>query len=221
MNLTVTQLARCTGANTERAARWWPHLTAAMQVFNITTGDRVAAFLPQVGHESGHLLRVRESLNYSPEGALATFGARISEAEARRYCRTAEHPADQVAIANIVYGGAWGAAHLGNTQPGDGARFIGRDLMQTTGRGNYARTRDGLRAFYPDAPDFVERPEQLEHDVWAARSPCYYWHSRGLNELADQQEFMRLTRRINAAAAGYEERFALYQVAREALGLPQ
>jgi putative chitinase len=92
-------------------------------------------------HETGRRMQpIRESLNYSVDGLLKTFGRhRISEADARRYGRSGNRPADQRAIANIVYGGEWGAKNLGNTQPGDGWRFRGGGLPQTTGRRNFAK----------------------------------------------------------------------------------
>jgi predicted chitinase len=44
---------------------------------------------------------------------------------------------NDVAFFELVYGGAWGATHLGNTQPGDGYKYRGRGIFQLTGRGNY------------------------------------------------------------------------------------
>ena len=69
---------------------------------------------------------------------------RITEAQAQRYGRTDNRPADQQAIANIVYGGAWGKKNLGNTEPDDGWRFRGRGLIQLTGRDNYRRCSRAL-----------------------------------------------------------------------------
>lgn len=91
-------------------------------------------------HESGRrMLPSRENMNYSVNGLLKTFGRhRISEADARRLGRSGNRPADQPAIANIVYGGEWGRKNLGNTEPGDGWRFRGGSLPQITGRRNYS-----------------------------------------------------------------------------------
>jgi len=80
-----------------------------------------------------------ESLNYSVEALIAKFGNRITREQANRYGRSKSQVADQQAIANIIYGGTWGAKNLGNTQPGDGWNFRGRGLAQVTGRGNYQR----------------------------------------------------------------------------------
>lgn len=92
-------------------------------------------------HETGGAMVPNvESLNYSPKGLIGNFKRdRISVADANRYGRTAAHAADQVAIGNILYGGAFGRAELGNTQPGDGYKYRGRGYPHHTGRGGYAK----------------------------------------------------------------------------------
>lgn len=100
----------------------------------------VAYILASAWHEA-KLTPVRESLNYTPDRLLAVFGTkRISRADANRLGRTASKPADQKAIANLVYGGEWGRKNLGNI-PGanDGWDFRGGGLDQLTGRANYTK----------------------------------------------------------------------------------
>lgn len=82
---------------------------------------------------------VTENLNYSVDALKSKFGNRISSADAAKYGRTAMQKANQEAIANIIYGGEWGKNNLGNTNHGDGYRYIGRGLVQLTGRRNYAK----------------------------------------------------------------------------------
>lgn len=53
--MTPQQLMACTGARWDRACTFAPILTAAMEEFGIDTPARQAAFLAQVGHESGGL----------------------------------------------------------------------------------------------------------------------------------------------------------------------
>lgn len=112
-----------------------------------------------------------------------------------------------------------GRADLGNTQPGDGKRFMGRGLIQTTGRANYCATRDGLRKFVPDVPDFEAMPQLLEQSEWAALSAAWHWHSRGLNALADVGDFRRITIRVNGGTNGMADRLALWAKAKEVMGV--
>lgn len=55
MNITMEQLASCTGARIDRAQAFLPHLTAAMREFDIGTALRAGAFLAQIGWESTYL----------------------------------------------------------------------------------------------------------------------------------------------------------------------
>lgn len=101
----------------------------------------MAYCLATTWHETGTKMQpITENLNYSVDGLLKTFGRhRISEADARRYGRTNTRPANQEAIANIIYGGDWGRENLGNLKYGDGWRYRGRGLPQITGLANYRK----------------------------------------------------------------------------------
>ena len=43
----------------------------------------------------------------------------------------------------------------------------------------------------------VKQPELLAKPVGAIRSSMWFWKSKGLNELADGDDFMTITKRIN------------------------
>jgi predicted chitinase len=93
-----------------------------------------------------------------------------------------------------------GRRDLGNTQPGDGRRYKGRGPIQLTGRANYRSFGQALGLPLEDRPELAAR-----HDIgW--RIAALYWQSRGLNELADQGQFVRITKRINGGTNGLEER---------------
>lgn len=106
-----------------------------------------------------------------------------------------------------------GRADLGNNQPGDGKRFMGRGLIQVTGRANYMHAAAALGI------DCVNHPELLEEPTNAARSAGDFWRTRGLNESADAGEFERITRRINGGLNGYTDRCVLWDRAKRALGV--
>lgn len=122
-----------------------------------------------------------------------------------------------------------GRKDLGNTQPGDGFRFRGHGLIQTTGRYNHAAVRDRLRARFPDraVPDFEREPDELAFTEWAALSAADYWDMRGLNVWADKGDFDGVCDLINRGrktekegdSNGWVDRAKLYAAARLALGL--
>jgi putative chitinase len=84
-----------------------------------------------------------------------------------------------------------GRIDLGNVIKGDGVRFKGRGLIQLTGRTNYT-TYKACCGF-----DVVKQPELLCKPVGAVRSSMWFWKKKGLNELADNDDFMAITKRIN------------------------
>lgn len=93
-------------------------------------------------------------------------------------------------------------ARLGNTQKGDGVRFKGRGLLQLTGRANYqAYAKSGYCV-----GDLMSHPDWLAKFPGAVKSAMWYWWSRGLNEVADRDDVVALTRKINGGLNGLESR---------------
>jgi len=105
-----------------------------------------------------------------------------------------------------------GRSDLGNTQTGDGYKYRGRGLLQTTGRTNYRLTGAALGV------DLINVPEALERADLAARSAAWFWKSHGLNELADTGDFTKITRRINGGINGIRDRERLYAALKKELG---
>jgi putative chitinase len=148
---------------------------------------------------------LRSALGCTAERA-AVFAHPISEACALFEINTADRLA--MFLANIGHeSGAlkytaeiWGPTEaqrryegrrdLGNTEPGDGERYKGHGLIQTTGRANHRELQPALLlAGYEDVPDFEADPDALTKPRWAAASAGYYWASRGINRLADAGDF--------------------------------
>ncbi|WP_333679899.1 glycoside hydrolase family 19 protein [Dyella sp.] len=167
-----------TGVPAARAAEWAPHVSAAMDEFQIDTFPRVAAFLAQTGHESGGFVYTKEI--WGPTAAQSRYEGR---------------------------------ADLGNTVKGDGYLFRGRGLIQITGRLNYMQAAKGLGL------DLLHHPELLEQPVNAARSAAWWWKTHGCNEMADRNDFVALTRRINGGTNGLADRHERWAQAKSALGM--
>lgn len=102
---------------------------------------------------------------------------------------------------------------LGNIEEGDGIKFKGRGFIQITGRANYIECSKALGI------DLTEYPKLLAQPVNAARSAAWFWKSRKLNELADQNNFILITKRINGGTNGIKERQAFYESAKKVLGV--
>ena len=115
-------------------------------------------------------------------------------------------------VAEIASGEAYeGRADLGNTEPGDGARFKGRGLIQITGRTNYANCGAAL------GMDLLANPGLLEEPINAARSAGWFWNEHGLNALADNGDARAITKRINGGLNGYQDRLMYLDLAQRRL----
>jgi putative chitinase len=99
-----------------------------------------------------------------------------------------------------------GRKDLGNVQKGDGKRYRGRGLIQTTGRANYREATGDIRKIAPDAPDFEADPVQLEAFPWALLSAVSYWRRRDINRHADRDDVFAVTRAINGGTNGLDDR---------------
>ncbi|SAK88689.1 glycoside hydrolase family protein [Caballeronia calidae] len=193
------------------AERWLLPITSAAEEFDINSPARLAAWIAQMGHESGGFRLLSESFNYAPD-ALRIF-SRIPanmRADLGRHAGEKVVPIErQAQIANIAYGGRFGN---GDASSGDGWRYRGRGLKQVTFKDNY---RDAGRAL---GVDLVADPDRLANDdLLAARSAGWYWKSRGCNEAADSSDFDACTRAINPAMDGKSARDARYKTCCAAL----
>lgn len=152
-------LTEC-GVKPGTAVRWADALSETVLQSSFSKGDEeIDDWLANCLHESALLERMEESLNYSAEALVASFGRhRISILDAERYGRTAAHPANQPAIANCLYGGEWGRKNLGNTAPGDGWLYRGSGLIQVTGLSNFAFLEHLTGLPLVANPDMLRRP---------------------------------------------------------------
>jgi len=195
--LTASSFQLATGVSNALRDAWFPHIAASLSAFQITTPLRQAHFLAQAGHESAGFLKVEEGLNYSENALTAMFGKRITAEQARAYGRNAMHVANQRMIASIIYANRNGN---GDFASGDGYHYRGRGLIQITGKANYAALVKQLGA------DVVANPDLLLGYRFAAMSAAAWWKNNGLNELADSDDVIRITRIINGGTNGLDDR---------------
>ena len=109
------------------------------------------------------------------------------------------------------------AKMLGNTpqKDGDGYKYRGRGLIQITGRANY----DAYNRSAYCKGDVMKNPELLEKPLGAVKSSMWWWKTHGLNILADNDDVVKITKKINGGQNGLKERCGYLARAKRALGM--
>jgi len=90
-----------------------------------------------------------------------------------------------------------GRSDLGNTRPGDGARFHGRGYIQLTGRANYRSYGERLGMPLEERPDMALEPEV------GARVLAEYFKDRGIDDDARRGEWDDVRRKVNGGYNGW------------------
>jgi putative chitinase len=182
--------------------KWLGPLEEVFVKYEINTPQRQACFMGQCAHESGNFKTLQENLNYSAEGLMKTWPSRFATKEiADQYAR---QPAK---IAGKVYNG-----RLGNTSEEEAAQYLGRGLIQLTGKENYGNCGLGIGV------DLLTDPALLLDPRYAALSAGWFWNKKGLNALADVQDYETMTKRINGGLIGLDDRKAKIAKALSVLG---
>ena len=159
-------------------------------------------FLAHVCVETNELRSLRENLSYTSPQIRRIFGKYIADSELNAFVHQPEY------LANRVY-----ANRMGNGGPysGDGYKYRGGGLLQTTGRDGYRQASIALGADLEGDPSLIEDP-------WlAARCGAWEWKRRGCNELADDGDLEGSTRAINGGLNGFEARAAAWHRCKSAL----
>ena len=116
-----------------------------------------------------------------------------------------------VYVLELASGKAYeGRKDLGNVQVGDGVKYKGRGLIQITGRANYKACSDALGV------NFEQLPALLESKDNAAMSAAWYWNLKKLNVLADADDVLKITKKINGGTNGLDDRKTRLLIAKAA-----
>lgn len=180
----------------ELADMWANSLNETCERFAIDSPFRIAGFISNVAHESAGFKFVKENLNYSAASLMRVWSSRFPTLEiAQRYAMQPEK------IANRAYSDRMGN---GDEASGDGWKYIGRGLIQLTGKNNYVA--------YSLACDneALQHPEIVEQPKYAAESAGWFWSVNRLNQLADAQDITGMCRRINGGLNGLDDRQMKY-----------
>lgn len=190
--VTPLLLQQLYGISPTRARRWACPLSRAMEEWDITSVTRMRAFLAQIGHETGRLSHMEEI--WGPTLAQLEYERNFSTAWCR-YIAGRRHRNSK-------------AFELGNSEPGDGRRYRGRGPIQITGRRNYTLASVALDLNLVEQPDLLTQPDE------GARAAGWFWNNAECNELADEGDFVGITRKINGGLNGQDQRMALFEVAK-------
>jgi len=180
---------------------WYNALSEILPVYEINTPQRVAAFIAQCAHESGGFKFLKENLNYRAESLIKTFPKYFPDmATAKSYEKQPEK------IANRVYSNRMGNS---DESSGDGFRYLGRGLIQLTGKNNYT-------IFAASIDDQI--PEYLQTFEGAVQSACWFWEQNNLNKEADAGDIKTMTKKINGGFIGLDDRIKHYTHALHVFG---
>jgi putative chitinase len=179
---------------------WYTALMEVLPKYSINTPRRVAHFVSQCAHESNNFRSLEENLNYSADALTRVFPRYFGagKRDAAAYARNPEK------IANYVYMDQFRTAKMGNVNEGDGWRFRGRGLKQLTGRDNYTRFGKFVGMTAEQAAEYVAT------EKGAIESACWFWDTNKLNTIADTDDVVLMTKRINGGNIGLEDRQQRY-----------
>ncbi len=184
--------------------QWFEAIYEILPEYEITTPQRVAAFLAQCAHESGGFVFLKENLNYKAASLRRVFPKYFpDDAIAAQYAGKGEM------IANRVYANRMGN---GDEASGDGWRYCGRGLIQLTGKNNYTFFAGSLNIPVEEASEYLQTFEG------AVQSACFFWEQNKLNQWADAGDILTLTKRINGGTIGLEDRIKHYEHALHIFG---
>lgn len=202
-NFTSAHLKQMIGPNSN-LENWYSALCKICPEYEINTPKRLAAFIAQCAHESGNFTILKENLNYRAVGLMKTWPKRFPTLEiAKQYEKNPEK------IANKVYANRMGN---GDEASGDGWKYIGRGLIQLTGKDNYQRFATDAKMKLEDIPKYLSTVEGAVH------SACFFWKTNNLNKEADIGDIKAMTKKINGGYVGLEDRMKHYTQALQILG---
>lgn len=168
--ITLEQLKKIyRNGNIEKLKLYVEAFNVVFPKFEINTPKRIAAFLGQVAVESGEL-------KYDKE-----LPSRWNK----------KNPKDPNEPIGSLYENR---KLLGNNKPGDGPKYIGRGILQLTGRANYTDMSKKLNR------DLVNNPDTASDPVISVEIACQYFKDRKLLGFADAWNLAEITKRVNGTA---------------------
>ena len=165
--------------------------------FGISTPVQQASWIGQCGHECGNFKILEENLMYRAATLLKLFPRTPKRAWGFTPEEAAAYERQPQRIANRIYGNRMGNR---DEASGDGWRFRGSGFLQLTGHANFYHAGQAL------GEDFVMQPELVRTPKYAAMTAGWFWQTHKLNQYADRQDFLMMTKKINGGTIGLDDR---------------
>ena len=105
------------------------------------------------------------------------------------------------------------AKMLGNTKKGDGWKYRGRGFLMLTGRANFQSYQNSEYC----KGDIMSNPELLEGQNGSVKSGMWWWFTHGLNELADKDDIVKITKKVNGGLNGIDDRKNWFGICKKVL----
>jgi RHS repeat-associated protein len=174
---------------------------------------RQAHFLAQICHETDGFRVVEEDMqHYTAQRITEIWPKRFPDLEsAKPYAQNAEK------LANKVYSNRMGN---GDEASGDGYNFRGRGAIQLTGRESYSKfTKWYQKEFGDITVDFEKNPSLIGLPKYSILSAVWEYtiEKKGLNQAADKDDILSITKKINGGTTGLEDRKDRLSRAKKAL----
>lgn len=169
--------------------------------FGIKNKLELAHMLARFSVESGNFERLSESLNYTPEALLLYWRSHFTPESANKLGRTKEHPANQIAIANVAYGG-----RMGNNLENDGWVYRGGGLIQLTGKAMYLKFLNWLNLQGKHLDLTIETvADWVRTNDGAVISAVWYWVDKGCGVYARKDDVNGVCKAVNGGSNGLKE----------------
>jgi putative chitinase len=148
-------------------------LRKAASQLGMTGAQAVASLLGITGGESAWQIK-SENFNYKADRLIQVFPSIFGNdpALAQRYAGNPNN-----SLPELLYGYQSPIGkRLGNTQAGDGAKYVGRGFIQLTGRSNYTRYSHLMydNGFLPKPTTLIDEPDALNSLILAAQVSVLY-----------------------------------------------
>lgn len=207
MSITAETLM-AVGVDRPEAVKYGPFFDPVMKRYGIVPLGHQAAFLAEGLHETLLLEKMTEDMYYSDPKRIASIFRTGFDLDRDKIVDPEEILAAQAytrnpqKLANRVYARRMGN---GDEASGDGWKFIGRGFFHLTGRNNYQAATDALTRNYIGHPELVAvSPEDT------LLTACWFWARNSCGAALNQYGLDGVTRIINPAMQGAQERRDLY-----------